>query len=544
MTITEVVSFIRPEIKSLKPYTSARSEYQGEASVYLDANENPFGYQNRYPDPLQQDLKQLLSRIKSAPLDSIFIGNGSDEAIDLILRIFCRPGTDKIIICPPTYGMYSVVAQIHGVAVCEVLLNENFQPDVPGILREAKELPDNANGILFLCSPNNPTGNLLNDIAPLIAQFPGIVVLDEAYIDFSPEASLLPLLKSYPNLIILQTLSKAWGLAAARIGLAFAHPEIIAQMNRVKMPYNVSTLNQKAAIRALRQQTTSARYIALILKQRELMVEALQNLSQVRRVYPSDANFLLVEFQDTDAVYLQLMRNGIIVRNRSSQINQTLRITIGTPEENAKLLSLLGNRDDNLNANTQLRYATVSRKTNETVLSVILDIDGSGEASINTGIGFFDHMLEQLTRHSKINLSVSATGDLFIDEHHTVEDTALALGEAFQKALGEKRGIQRYGFLLPMDDCLAQVAIDFSGRPWTIFDATFNREKIGELPTELFSHFFKSFADKAQCNLNIKAEGENEHHKIEAIFKAFGKAIRMAVTETGSDEIPSTKGIL
>lgn len=544
MTIDDAVNMIRPEIRSLKPYASARSEFHGEASVFLDANENPFGYQNRYPDPLQRSLKQLICRIKSVDEDALFVGNGSDEAIDLIIRIFCRPGRDKIILCPPTYGMYSVAAQINAVDVCNVPLDADFQVDVRGILNTVSNAPKNANSLLFLCSPNNPTGNLLKHIAPLIEQFPGIVVLDEAYIDFAPDASMLPVLKSYPNLIILQTLSKAWSMAGARIGMAFAHPELINQMNRVKMPYNISTLNQQAASKALRQQAEYRRKVDSILKQKALVIEALKNLSQVKRIYPSDANFLLVEFVDADAVFRLLLQHGVVVRNRSNQINQTLRITIGTPDENARLISLLSGTAVSLSEDSQNRAATVKRKTSETDISVRLDIDGTGEAGIDTGIGFFDHMLEQVARHSKINLSLHVMGDLFIDEHHTIEDTALALGEAFYKALGGKRGIQRYGFLLPMDDCLAQVAIDFSGRPWTVFEADFQRERIGDFPTELFSHFFKSFADKAQCNLNIKAEGDNEHHKIEAIFKAFGKAIRMAVQQTGSDEIPSTKGVL
>lgn len=338
----EIRDLVRPNILSLKPYSSARSEFTGAAEVFLDANENPFDTGlNRYPDPLQKSLKQKISDWRGIDADSIFLGNGSDEAIDLLVRIFCEPGKDHIILLPPTYGMYQVSADIANVGIRQAPLTPAFQPDVPAILAIANE----HSKLLFLCSPNNPSGNMfaMQHIEALLAQFPGIVVVDEAYIDFAAQPGCLPLLAKYPRLVVLQTFSKAWGLAGIRLGMAFADKEIIRLLNNVKPPYNINQLTQEAALRALDNRVQYEQWVQTLLGQRTLLTQYLLGLDFVVRVYPSDANFVLVKMQNPGAVYQYLVQQGIIVRDRSQVIlcEGCLRITVGTPTENQKLISAL-----------------------------------------------------------------------------------------------------------------------------------------------------------------------------------------------------------
>lgn len=331
---------VRPNIRELKPYSSARHEYSGHASVYLDANENPFptGH-NRYPDPLQFDLKNKISSIKKVEIGQIFLGNGSDEPIDLLFRIFCQPIEDHVLVLPPTYGMYEVAAQIHDTPIISISLNKEFQPDYDKIMEKASP----HSKILFLCSPNNPTGNLLNPLTVerLIQSFPGIVVVDEAYIDFAASSSFTSKIKEYPNLVVLQTLSKAWGLAGLRLGMAFAHPSIINFMNRVKAPYNLSSLTQSTVLDLLDQ--SPAPYIQSILAERVFLEDRLMSFSFVKKIYPSQANFLLVQCADANRLYNYLLSQGIVIRNRSSVpgCSNCVRITVGTKEENQFLLKAL-----------------------------------------------------------------------------------------------------------------------------------------------------------------------------------------------------------
>lgn len=333
---------VRPNIRRLRPYSSARHEFEGYAEVFLDANENPFGNGlNRYPDPLQQAVKERISIIKGVPPGQIFLGNGSDEAIDLLIRIFCEPREEEIITLPPTYGMYQVSADIADVSVREVPLQPDYQPDVEAILNVATPQTK----ILFLCSPNNPTGN---DFEPgalraLIARFPGIVAVDEAYIDFSERKSCTGWLPEFPNLVVLQTFSKAWGMAGIRLGIAFASEEIIGLLNKVKPPYNVNQLTQQAALEALQKPVVQQAEVREILAERAHLAEALPAFDFVERVYPSDANFLLVKVRDADGLYKYLVDQGIIVRNRSRVhlCEDSLRFTIGTPAENTQLLDTL-----------------------------------------------------------------------------------------------------------------------------------------------------------------------------------------------------------
>ncbi|MFN8714523.1 MAG: histidinol-phosphate transaminase [Bacteroidota bacterium] len=326
---------LRANIRDLIPYSSARAEFKGSASVWLDANENAFGSPletayNRYPDPMQMKLKKQLSGIKGLLPDCMFVGNGSDEAIDLLIRACCNPGIDNVLICPPTYGMYEVSANINNVEVRRVQLLPDFQLD----LERISEAVDEQTKIIFLCSPNNPTGNCLNreDIEIVLNNFNGLVVIDEAYINFSRQRSFIPELTEYPNLVILQTLSKAWGLAGLRIGMAFAAPEIIEVMNKIKPPYNVSEVTQTLAAEALSKTEEINKQIRETVQQREWLKQELAQFSFVQKIYPSDANFLLVKMDDPKTVYNHLSSKGIVVRDRSSVsgCEGCLRITVGT----------------------------------------------------------------------------------------------------------------------------------------------------------------------------------------------------------------------
>ncbi len=342
----EIANLVRPNIRKLVPYSSARSEFKGKAEVFLDANENPFETGlNRYPDPLQWKLKAAISQLKGVPAEQIFLGNGSDEAIDLVVRIFCEPRQDHILILPPTYGMYQVSADIADVGICSVSLTPDFQPDVDAILAAA----DEHSKILFICSPNNPTGNdvELDRIRSLCAQFKGIVVVDEAYIDFSQQASCTSLLSEFSNLIVLQTFSKAWGMAGIRLGMAFASTEIIQLFNKVKPPYNINQLTQQIALEALEtSQDDYRQLLSTLLSERERLIKGLGELNFVEKIFPSDANFILVKMDDPNGTYQYLVEEGIIVRNRNSVhlCAGSLRITVGRPEENDALLTALNKR--------------------------------------------------------------------------------------------------------------------------------------------------------------------------------------------------------
>jgi len=335
-------NIVRSNIWDLKPYSSARDEFSGNEGVFLDANENPFGELNRYPDPYQKELKQKLAELKKVNVNNIFVGNGSDEVIDLAFRIFCNPGIDKALTFSPTYGMYGVSATINNVELIKIPLNKEFQID----LNKVKPyLSDSSIKLIFICSPNNPTGNLMakNDIIFILNNFHGIVIIDEAYIDFAEGESLINLIGQYKNLIVSQTLSKAWGLAAARVGLAYANEEIISLYNKVKPPYNVSKLNQKAALQALFNPIKFQENLELIQIEKKRLKNNLQQLGLIKKIHPSDANFFLVEVENADALYHDLVNKKIIVRNRNNQIANCIRITIGSKEENKKLITALKN---------------------------------------------------------------------------------------------------------------------------------------------------------------------------------------------------------
>ena len=340
----EIKDLIRENIKSLEAYSSARDEFKAMSSefVFIDANENPFDTGlNRYPDPQQTLVKEALSKIKGISEEQILLGNGSDEVLDLIFRVFCEPREDNVIVLPPTYGMYEVLANTNAIELVKIPLVENFQPNVKEIIKGQ----DAKTKLLFLCSPNNPTANSFdaNKIETLIKEFNGIVVIDEAYIDFSIEDSWLCRLDEFPNLIVTQTLSKAYGLASIRLGICYASKEIISILNKIKPPYNVNQLTQDVALQSLFNQEKVKNEIAIIISERNQLIRDLQNVEIVEKVYSSDANFLLVQVDDANLRYKQLVKLGIIVRNRTTQIlcDNCLRFTVGTPDENKKLINTL-----------------------------------------------------------------------------------------------------------------------------------------------------------------------------------------------------------
>ena len=338
----ELQQLVRPNIFALKPYSCARNEFTGEASVFIDANENPFDTSyNRYPDPLQILLKEKIAKLKGVRPSQIMLGNGSDEPIDLIIRIFCEPKHDNIVAIEPTYGMYQVCADVNNVEYRKVLLNADFSLSAERLLAAT----DDNTKVVFLCSPNNPTGNLLNrtEINKIIDNFSGIVVIDEAYIDFAGETSWLQSIDKLPNVVVLQTFSKAWGLAAVRCGMAFASEEIIAYFNKVKYPYNINLLTQNFVSERLDKVEEKDAWVKTILEQRDVLIKQLTKKSIVKQVYQTDANFVLVKVADANATYQHLMRKGIIVRNRNnvSLCSNCLRITVGTASENQALLNEL-----------------------------------------------------------------------------------------------------------------------------------------------------------------------------------------------------------
>lgn len=341
--MSEITSLVRKNILSLKPYSCARDEFKGEAEAYLDANENPLNYPyNRYPDPLQWSVKERIAAIKGVHSGQVFLGNGSDEAIDLVFRVFCEPRQDNVVAIDPTYGMYQVSADINDVEYRKVRLNADYSLDAQRLL----DAIDAHTKVIFLCSPNNPTANLLNreEMLKIVEGFAGITVIDEAYIDFSSEPSWLKMLDRYPRLIVLQTFSKAWGLAGVRLGMAFASEEIIGLYNKVKYPYNINVLTQRLVLDELEQVDRKAEWVNMLLKERSRLIGALKQLEMVEVVYPTDANFLLVKVADANALYHYLVDKSIIVRNRNTVAlcEGCLRITVGVESENELLLKALG----------------------------------------------------------------------------------------------------------------------------------------------------------------------------------------------------------
>lgn len=338
--MTDIQTLVRENVKKLTPYSCARDEFKGSSGIFLDANENPWGNLNRYPDPYQKELKKAVSEFKSIPVENIFLGNGSDEIIDLCFRVFCHPGVDKALIFPPTYGMYEVSASVNDVQIIKVPLNQSFQIDMQKV---TPLLSDRNLKLIFICSPNNPTGNSINtrDVEFILSQCSSIVVIDEAYIDFSDKPSCRTMIDKYPNLIVMQTFSKAFGLASVRVGMAFTNSFIVQYFNKIKPPYNISTINQKKALERILKPEKMVHQVRKITKEKKKLVSKLAKLDLTEHIYPSDANFVLVKVKDPNLVYSELVKKNIITRNRSSVVNGCIRITVGKPSENRQLISAL-----------------------------------------------------------------------------------------------------------------------------------------------------------------------------------------------------------
>lgn len=546
--MTDPLRLVRPNILALEPYATARDEFEGgDISVWLDANESPYtNGVNRYPDPHQKELKQAISRLKGVPEECIFVGGaGSDEAIDLTYRIFCRPGIDNVVAISPSYGVYGVAAAINDVEYREVRLANDFALDTDAILAAT----DANTRLIWICSPNNPTGNAfdIGDLEALADRFDGILAVDEAYVDFSTRGTMLSVLPRHKNLIVLQTFSKAWGMAGLRVGMAFACPEIAALYARVKYPYNLNGPTQREVM--VRIADGLRGHVEEIRSEAARLARSLAEADCVEKVFATDANFLLVKVKDADMAYHSLIDRGILVRNRSSMAGceGCLRVTVGTPAENDLTIEAFAGigRDTTPSTPAPQRKGATERTTSETAIEAAVNLDHNVGSDIDTGLKFLDHMLWQIPHHAGIGVKIKCKGDLEVDEHHTMEDVAIALGDALREALGDKRGIERYGFVLPMDESRAMALIDLGGRIDFEWDVEFTREYVGDTPTEMFSHFFKSLATAMRCNLHISARGENNHHIAEAIFKAFARALKAAVRRDPlNDRIASSKGVI
>ncbi len=542
----------RPEILAMGGYVSARSiEKSNRGTIFLDANEcafEPFiGAQNlsRYPEQQPTALQEAICRWLDVSKRHITITRGADEAIDCLVRAFCVPGQDNIVICPPTFAMYAQSATLQNAEVRQAKLDRNFDLDVNSI----NQITDKNTKIIFVCSPNNPTANLMNRarILQLCTDFAetALVVVDETYVEFAASETLTPCLDAHANLVILRTLSKSHAAAGLRCGVAVARSDVTALLQKVLAPYPLAQPVVDAALTILSAKSQSVLAVKRqdIVTRRDQVAAQLEACAEIVEVFPSDANYLLVRVKDAADLCEKCRASGIILRNQSHQpgLENTVRVSIGSDEDMRAFIGVVKGED--VSERSDQRVETVIRKTNETAISVRVDLDAAAPVKINTGIGFYDHMLDQIAKHGGFSLEIECDGDLHIDSHHSVEDCAIALGQAIRLALGDKRGIGRYGFFLPMDEAQVKVALDFGGRFYLDFKADFPERHVGDLPTDMVPHVFYSLAENMQANLHIAVTGENTHHMVEACFKGFGRALRQAIRRDG-DEMPSTKGSL
>lgn len=543
----------RPEILALDPVDIPAQFYSayGADTIKLDANENPYpplvegmlatGV-NRYPEPQPYRLLAAMSALYGVEPQNLVLTRGADDAIDILVRAFCRPREDAVAICQPTFCAYAHFVRLQGARLLEVPLDANFDFDADSFIEAARAEPTLK--LAFICTPNNPTGNEVDpvDVLRVADALPDtIVVADEAYLDFSSFPSLATEAAKRPNLVVLKTLSKAFGLAGARIGCAIGEPGLISMAARALPPYPLPSLSIEAAMAAIApsRRTLHEERIARIKADRDRLAEILTTSPTVKSVRNGGGNFLFLEVEEPEALAAKLRTLGIRVRFRPSAAPGGLRLTIGTEAENAATLSALGVATEA----TAARSSEITRDTRETQIAVAVDLDRPYPRKIMTGVPFYDHMLDQVAAHGGFSLILSCDGDTAIDAHHTVEDCAIALGTALGGALGDKRGIGRFGFALPMDEAKAHVLIDLSGRPYSRFEGVFEGSHIGDYPTEMTAHVFRSIADSLGAAIHVKVEGENDHHKTEACFKAFGRALRQAIRREG-DALPSTKGVL
>ena len=542
----------RPEILAMKGYVSARSLVEsGGSTVFLDANECPYepfvgaAGLARYPMQQPPELLGVVCDWLDLSSRNVTIMRGADEAIDSLMRAFCVPAVDNIIVCPPTFAMYRQSAILQGVEVREAPLSEGFALDLDAIHRQV----DDNTKLVFVCSPNNPTANLMDPqaIESLCLALAGraLVVVDETYIEYAAVESMGAALERFENLVVLRTLSKSHAAAGVRCGVAVARADVTDLLRKVLAPYPIPqpVVQAVLAIMAPGNQLRLAEQRREIVARRDAFSAAAVRTDIVRSVLPSDANYLLMLVDNADALCERARAAGYILRNQSHQpgLSGAVRVSIGTEDEMQGLLAIL--RGEEMPAPQAERIARHVRKTSETAISVSVNLDRKSPVRINTGVGFYDHMLDQIAKHAGFSLELECDGDLHIDPHHTIEDCAIALGIALRQALGDKRGIGRYGFCLPMDESLVTVALDLSGRYYLDFRGDFPADHVGDLPTDMIEHVFRSLAENLQANLHIAVEGENAHHMVEACFKGFARSLRQAIRQDGAD-LPSTKGVL
>ena len=542
----------RPEIRAMKGYVSARSLVAGGgATVFLDANESPYepyvGASDlaRYPMQQPPELLRVICDWLDLSLRNVTVMRGADEAIDCLMRAFCVPSVDNIIICPPTFAMYRQSAILQGVEVREAPLANGFALDTASVLAQC----DDNTKLVFVCSPNNPTANLMDRdaILNLCAELAGraLVVVDETYIEYAGVDSIAAALESHANLVVLRTLSKSHAAAGVRCGVAVARADVSELLAKVLAPYPIPqpVVQAVMAIMAPTNQVKLAEKRQDIITRRDEFAAAARDTAPVREVLPTDANYLLMIVDDADALCARAGEARVILRNQSHQpgLANAVRVSIGTEDEMDMMLAIL--RGEAISAPGEERIARHVRRTSETAISVEVNLDRKAPVRISTGVGFYDHMLDQIAKHAGFSLQLECDGDLHIDPHHTIEDCAIALGGAIRSALGDKRGIGRYGFCLPMDESLVTVALDLSGRYYLDFKGEFPADHVGDLPTDMIEHVFRSLAENLQANLHIAVEGENAHHMVEACFKGFARALRQAIRQDGA-ELPSTKGVL
>ena len=543
----------RPEVLALEPFDiAAQANWAfGPDAIKLDANENPFSplvdgplaaRVNRYPEPQPMRLKLAMAALYGVEAENLVITRGADDAIEILIRAYCRPQEDAAAICTPSFSAYGHFVKLQGARLLEVPLTAEFDFDAGAFIAAVRQ---EANlKLAFICTPNNPTGNeidpaLILQVAEALPET--IIVADEAYLDFSATPSLSGEAARRPNLVVLKTLSKAYGLAGARVGCAIGDPELIAIAARALPPYPLPTLSIEAAMAALSpsRRAVQEERIARIKTARNRLAAQLERSPIVKSVRNGGGNFLFLQVDGAEELAKRLRALGIRVRFRPNAAPGGLRLTIGTDAENAAALAAL---EVPMKA-APARSAEIVRDTKETQIAAAVDLGNTAPRKIATGIPFYDHMLDQVAAHGGFSLVLSCDGDLQIDPHHSIEDCAIALGTALSKALGDKRGIRRFGFALPMDEAEAQVLIDLSGRPYCQFEGDFASTSIGEYPTQMTPHVFRSLADSMGAAIHVKVEGENDHHKTEACFKAFGRALRDAIRLEG-DALPSTKGVL
>jgi histidinol-phosphate aminotransferase/imidazoleglycerol-phosphate dehydratase/histidinol-phosphatase len=532
----------RAAVRDLPPADIAGAPLPG--TIRLDANESPYAALvdgqpgiNRYPEPQPAALRSRLSELYGVNPDRVWVTRGSDDAIDLLIRAFCEAGEDSVWIVEPTFSAYAQFARVQGASLVTARLGEDFRFDVDAVLAQMAAAKPK---LLFLCTPNNPTGTRVaaDDVRRIAGKLPDtIVVADEAYMEFEDGDGLAR--EASGNLVVLRTLSKAYGLAGARIGCAIGSPELIDLLARVSPPYPLPAPSIAAALAALgpERMPLHKQRIADILAERQRLTELLAGVSEIATVR-AGGNFLFLEVADPDGLARRLLAAGVRVRFRPNAAPGGVRATVGTARENSALLAVFG-----IAQTRAARRADLVRDTRETRVALSIDLDRDGPRTIVTGVAFYDHMIDQVAAHGGFALNLQCEGDTHVDTHHSVEDVAIALGTGIRQALGDKRGIGRFGFALPMDEAEGQVLIDLSGRPFARFEGEFASERVGDLPTQMVPHVFRSLADAMGAAIHVRVAGENDHHKVEAAFKAFGRALRQAIAAAGSD-LPSTKGVL